>query len=321
MSSLILWALTLAGIRGVKDSSRIQVVTTICKLVPLAVFAIIAVFHFNPQYLSTVSGDVAKAGGGNGLMTIASAIAITMWAFTGMEASTTAGGEIKNPEKNLKKSVIYGTIIIAGVYILISFLCMGLVPQDQLAKSTAPIADMFNIITGATWGGIFISIGVVISTIGSANGGIIMATRAAYAASEDNIFPAIFKKIHPKFNTPYTSLIITAILTNIILIMNYVSSLNTAFTFIMLLATLTLLPPYAAAAAAELYLTRKQSDNLNALNFIKNSWIPLTAFFYVVYAVYGTGAIPVMWGFILILLGVPFYIYVKLKLRNNDSLL
>lgn len=320
-STIILWFLTYMGIRGTKEASFIQVITTVLKLIPLLVFVIIAVIHFNPQLIHSVSPEVAKSGGG--LATLPAAMAITAWAFTGFEASTTAAGEIKDPEKNLKKSIVYGTIIVAAIYILVSILSMGILPQEKLSNSTAPLAEMINIATGGTWGGIFISLGVVISTLGSANGGIIMATRAAFAAAEDDIFPSIFKRVNAKFRTPDASLIITGILTNILLILNYVQSLNSAFTFIMLLSTLTIMPPYAAGAVAEIMLARRQSKKINIGNFIKNSLLPLLAFVYILYTIYGTGSVAVMWGFILMLIGIPFYVYVRLQAKskkNNASL-
>ena len=310
-SSVVLWFLIIAGIKGTKESSFIQVITTLLKLIPMLVFIAIGFAHFNPSFMNTVSPEVAKNGGG-GIGTLGAALAITAWAFTGFEASTTTAGEVKDPEKNLRKSIMYGTIIVAALYVLVSFVAMGVMPQSELSNSTAPLAEMINKMTGVAWGGMFISVGVVISTFGSANGSILMATRAAQAAADDKMFPDIFKKMSAKYHTPYTSLIICGVLANILLILNYIQSLNSAFNFIMLLATLTLLPPYAIGAAAEIVEMRKNSAT-NVFTFIAKCFMPLITFLYVVYAVYGTGASAVMWGFILILLGIPFYVYVKLK--------
>ena len=78
-----------------------------------------------------------------------------------MKVQQTVAGEIKNPEKNLKRSTLYGTLIVAIVYILVSAMAIGVMPQSELAKSEAPIADMMNLMTGSTWGGVFISIAVI----------------------------------------------------------------------------------------------------------------------------------------------------------------
>lgn len=312
VASVILWGITWINISGVKNAGSFQIVTTICKLLPLLVFVIIAAFNFHPEYFNSPSSkDVAT------MNTVPQAIAITLWALVGFESSTTVAGEIKNPEKNLKKSTIYGTIIVSLVYILVSVMAMGVMPQAKLAKAEAPIADMINIMTGGTWGGIFISIGVIVSTIGALNSGVLLAARSAFAAAEANLFPRVFGNVNKKYFTPKSSLIITGIVTNIVLVMNCVGGLNAAYDFMLLLATLTLLPAYGAGAAAEIMLIIKHDKKLSVGGFIKKSILPLLGFAYVLYAIYGSGAESVMWGFILMLLGVPFYIYIKIQERNK----
>ncbi len=312
IASFVLWTITFINISGVKNAGIFQIVTTICKLIPLLIFVIIAAFHFHPEYFnSPTSQDVAS------MNTVPQAIAITLWALVGFESSTTVAGEIKNPEKNLKRSTLYGTLIVAAVYILVSIMSMGVMPQSALAKSEAPMADMMNLMTGGTWGGIFISIAVVVSIVGALNSGILIAARSAFAAAEDNLFPKIFGNIDEKFHTPKSALIITGIAVNIVLLMNCVNGLNAAYNFLILLATLAFLVAYAATAAAEVVLVVKHDDKLNVGNFIKNAIVPLLGFAYVTYAIYGSGAETVMWGFLLMLIGIPFYLYIKVSERTK----
>lgn len=310
-SSAILWILTYINYKGVKEAGIVSIITTVLKIVPLIVFAIIAAMHFNPSYFSTVSAPEVA-----GMSTIPAAIAITLWSFVGLECATIPAGEIKNPERNIRLSTIYGTLITALIYILISIFAIGAMPQVELAKSNAPLADIINFATGGTWGGTFIALGALISTLGATSGWILVTARSSFAAAEDKMFPKIFAKIHPKYNTPSASLIISGIAANILLIMNYVSSLTAAFNFMLLLATLAFLPAYSFTAAAEILLLRNKSENFNLWNFIKSSFIALLAFAYSIYAIYGTGAEVVMYGFILMLLGIPFYVYQKIQ--NGD---
>lgn len=312
VASVVLWTITFINISGVKNAGIFQIVTTICKLIPLLIFVIIAAFHFHPEYFnSPTSQDVAS------MNTVPQAIAITLWALVGFESSTTVAGEIKNPEKNLKRSTLYGTLIVSAVYIIVSIMAMGVMPQSVLAKSEAPMADMMNLMTGGTWGGIFISIGVVVSIVGALNSGILIAARSAFAAAEDNLFPKVFGNIDEKFRTPKSALIITGIAVNIVLLMNCVNGLNSAYNFLILLATLAFLVAYAASAAAEVVLVVKHDDKINVGNFIKNAIVPLLGFAYVTYAIYGSGAETVMWGFLLMLIGIPFYLYIKVSERTK----
>lgn len=314
-SSAILWILTYINYKGVKEAGIVSIITTVLKIVPLIVFAIIAAMHFNPSYFSTVSSPKVA-----GMSTVPAAIAITLWSFVGLECATIPAGEIKNPERNIKLSTIYGTLITAAIYILISVLAIGAMPQAELAKSNAPLADIINFATGGTWGGTFIALGALISTLGATSGWILVTARSSFAAAEDNMFPKIFAKVHPKYNTPSASLIISGIAANILLIMNYVSSLTAAFNFMLLLATLAFLPAYSFTAAAEILLLRNKSEKFNLFNFIKNSFLALLAFAYSIYAIYGTGAEVVMYGFILMLIGIPFYVYQRIQNGTNHDI-
>ncbi|MBZ4663632.1 MAG: amino acid permease [Caloramator sp.] len=309
-SSLILWALTYINYRGVKEAGIVSMITTVLKILPLIVFAIIALTHFNISYFNTVSSKEVS-----GLSTLPAAIAITLWSFVGLESATIPAGEIKDPERNIKLSTIYGTLITVAIYLAISILAIGAMPQDMLANSNAPLADIINYATEQKWGGTLIALGAVISTLGATSGWILITARSSFAAAEDKLFPKVFAKVHPKYNTPSASLIISGIAANILLVMNYVSSLTSAFNFMLLLATLSFLPAYSFTAAAEILLLRNKDENFNLLNFIKSSFISILAFAYSIYAIYGTGAEVVMYGFILMLIGIPFYVYQKIQNR------
>ena len=120
---------------------------------------------FNPEYLKSYSSVEVQ-----GLNTLPSAIAVTLWSFIGLESAAISGGEIKNPETNIKRSTFLGTVFVAIIYLMISVLAMGTLPQAELAQSSAPIAAIINKVTGATWGGSFIAIGIIISAVGAISG-------------------------------------------------------------------------------------------------------------------------------------------------------
>lgn len=308
VSSLILWLFTYINIKGVKEAGFIGIITTILKLGVILVFMLIAIWGFNPEYLGTYSSPEAT-----GLGALPAAIAVTLWSFVGLESAAISGGEIKNPEKNIKLSTILGTIFAALIYILLSVLAMGGLPQDVLATSDAPLSSIINNITGANWGGAFISLGVVISAAGATSGWILTTARAAYAAGEDNLFPKFFSKIHKKHATPVVALIVSGICTNVLLGLNYVSSLTEAFDFMINLATLSFIPAYALTACAEIILTIKKQHKITFGRFMKHAFFSLLAFAYSIYVIYGSGAESAMWILILLLIGTPFYAYKKIQ--------
>jgi basic amino acid/polyamine antiporter, APA family len=314
ITSGVLWFFTIINILGVKGAGKVGIITTVLKVGALVVFVVIAAMHFNPAMLGTVSS--AKV---SGMSTLPAAIAIALWAFVGIESATVPAGEIKNPKKNIRKSTIYGTLIAATVYIIVSIVGMGVLDQTTLADSKAPLADIINAATGGIWGGNFIAIGAIISTLGASSGWILTTARSSFGASQDKLFPAIFGKIHPIYKTPVASLVISGIAANILLILNYVGSLNAAFNFMLLLATMSFLPAYAFSAAADIVLLKKHSSDFNFFNFLKNSFLALLAFGYSIYAIYGTGAKVVMYGFILMLGGIPIYLFMMLQNNKNDK--
>ena len=170
--------------------------------------------------------------------------------------------KLKIQKVNIRKSTIYGTLISAAVYLVVSIVAMGVLDQATLADSKAPLADIINEATGGTWGGNFIAIGAIISTLGATSGWILTTARSAYGAAQDKLFPKIFGRIHPKYKTPVASLVISGVAANILLILNYVGSLNAAFNFMLLLATLAFLPAYAFCAAADIVLLKKAFTRL-----------------------------------------------------------
>jgi amino acid transporter len=130
----------------------------------------------------------------------------------------------------------------------------------------------------------------------------------------------MFSKIHPKYLTPVTSLIISALAANVLLILNYMGTLSSAFNFMLLLATLAFLPAYAFSAAADIILLKNRPSEFNLFSFLKNSFFALLAFAYSIYAIYGTGATVVMYGFILMLLGIPVYLFMMLQNNKKDKI-
>jgi basic amino acid/polyamine antiporter, APA family len=313
MSSFVLWLFTFVNVKGVKEAGILGIVTTVCKILPLILFAAIAAMHFNIGNFGTISAPEVS-----GMASLPAAVGITLWSFVGLETATIPAGEIKNPERNIRLSTIYGTIITAIIYVAISVLAIGAMPQDKLAASSAPLADIINYATGGTSGGTIIAIGAIISTLGATSGWILVTARSSFAAAEDKLFPKFFANVHPKFRTPHTSLIIAAVCANVLLILNYVGSLQSAFNFMILLATLAFLPAYSFTAAAEILLLRKGVGTFNVWSFIKNSFFALVAFAYSIYAIYGTGATVVMYGFILMLVGIPFYVYMKMQNEKTE---
>ena len=301
-SSAVLWIFTLINISGVKKAGKIQSFVTVFKIAFFALFIIVAFLNFDSVNILPLYPEE------KGLSTVPLAATSTLWAFIGLESATVAAGELKNPEKNVRKSTIYGLIISAAIYLLISIGSMGAMNNKELAQSSAPLTDILTNALGTQVGKI-LTIAVVICILGTIIGWLLSTARVGYAAGVDGVFPKFFGKINEKTGTPVNSLIFGSVLVNILLVMNFQKGMVDAFTFITILATLSYLPVYLLSISAEMMLTFKEEKKFNFKIFIKKSILPLLAFIYVLWTIYGSGAETGMWGFILMLIGIPVYIY------------
>ena len=304
----MIWFLTWVNSRGIKTSGRVQVVTTVLKLLPLVFVILIGIFFFDinnfPAFNLTGESDIA---------TIPVVAAITLYAFLGIECATIPAENVKNPEKTVPKATMYGTIIVTLVYIFGTVILFGILPVDILKDSPAPFAEAGKII-GGEFAGYFVATGAAISGIGALNGWILISGQLPMAIAKDNMFPRIFKK-EDKNGTPYLGLIIGSALASVIMLMNYSAGLVEQFTFIVNLTVLAVLIPYLFVAAA--YIIIMIERKLHANNYIKTFVLGGLGFVFSVWAIYGSGSDIVFYGFLLLLAGIPLYIIMQWNKRNN----
>ena len=277
-TSSILWAVTILNIVGVKQAGKIQSFVTVFKIGFFALFIIVAFLNFDSINIMPLAPE------GKGLSTVSLAATSTLWAFVGLESSTVTAGELKDPEKNVKKSTIYGLIIAAIIYILISVGSMGAMSNSELAMSGAPLTDILTRALGTNVGKM-LTIAVVICILGTTIGWILSTARVSFAAGEDGVFPKFFGKLSPKYGTPVNSLIIGSVLVNLLLVMNYQKGMVSAFTFITILATLSFLPVYLLSVAAEMMIKFREEKNFSLKIFLKKSIMPMIAFVYTIWTI------------------------------------
>ncbi|MGL4990041.1 MAG: APC family permease [Sarcina sp.] len=313
-ASILLWFCTLINIKGTKFAGRITAGLTVFKILLFGSFIVIAFMGFKKTNIMPMFPQ------GKGLSTVPLAAGVTLWAFMGLETASVTGGEIKNPEKNIKRSTIFGMLIAAFLYLIISIASMGAMNQADLAASTAPITNIIENVLNV--GNLpIISIFIAISVIGTSLGWLLSTARVSFAAGEDGVFPKAFSKLHPKYGTPYISLIISSVMVNIILLMNFTEGLSGAYSFIVLLATLSYLPVYGFTAIAEIILMSKGKLRASVKNYTLLVIRCLFAFGFAVWGMISSGADTVMYGFILVMLAVPVYAYMRLKGGLKDEVI
>ncbi|MCL2063079.1 MAG: amino acid permease [Candidatus Cloacimonetes bacterium] len=312
VESAMLWGFTLINIRGVKGAGLVSQYALGIKIFALGLFIVIGIVGFDMANLFTVSEQVIETTGGSGFInTLPIAIGITLWSFIGIESAAMAGGEVVNPDKNIRKSTIYGTLLTILIYMIISFLAMGAMNQSDLSSQTAPLAEILNRITGTSFGGKFFAMCIVLGGIGSGSGWILTTGRAGYSMAKDGFFPKKFASVNEKTGTPIFALVTASIITNLFFLFSFIG-LKQAFDYLIALASLTMMPAYIFSCFAEIKLL-KMEEELTFWIFIKKSILPLLASVYVLYVIYAIGAEYALFTFILMLAGIPIYIFTNKK--------
>ena len=196
---IVFGLLALINIRGVKQGSQFAITATVLKLTPLLLLVIIGLFSISPVNLAVKIWPDIKSIGDTAL--------VLFFAFVGIETALCVSGEIKNPQKNIPKGIFMGVAGVLVIYLLIQFVTQGVLGNELSAHKEAPLAALAANLIGPI-GGTLILITSVLSMFGLLSGDILASPRELFAASKDKLLPEFLGRVHPKFATPYWSIII-----------------------------------------------------------------------------------------------------------------
>ena len=246
-----LWIPAAVNLTGVRNMGQFQVVTTILKFVPLALMSTVGLFFINPANYTPWN-----VSGGTNLSAVGGAMAICLFSYLGVETAAVAAGKVRNPERNIPRSTVLGTLASAVVYLLSMLAVFGILPTSELAKAAnkASYSVAFNqIVGGGTWAGNLVAVAVIISGLGALNGWTMICAEMPLAAARDGLFPARFGRLSsrrvPAFGhhrlhrrwrrSPWSSA-------------TWAPAASTVFTTLVLMTGITAAVPYAFSALAQL---------------------------------------------------------------------
>ena len=152
--------------------------------------------------------------------------------------------------------------------------------------------------------------GVAIASFGALNGWIFIQGQVAEATARDRLFPGVFEKEN-RHGVPFWGMVIGSTLSSAVILMNYTDGLVDQFPFMFLLPTFCSLIPYLFAAASYVMLSLKGGRGSGSLAGIFT--LGSLAFAFSLWAIYGAGEASVLWGFLLLMLGTPVYVFMKWK--------
>ena len=303
---IFVWSLVIVNVRGVRLAGRVQLTTTVLKILPLIAVAAFGLFSLEPSYFQPF--NLSNQSDFSALTATAS---LTMWAFLGMESANIPAAEVENATRTVPRAAVAGTCIAALVYIPGTVAVMGLISPEELVQSNAPFAEAAATLWGP-WGYNLIGLGAIVSCFGALNGWTLCLGQIPMAAAKDKLFPRVFAK-KSKYGTPAKGLVISSVLVSLLVLMNASESLVDQFTFVILLATLAALLPYLLCALARIFIAARSHQSLSILEFS----VCILAAIFSIWAITGTGFETIFWGSILFIAGLPIYVWIIRRSRDS----
>lgn len=234
----------------------------------------------------------------------------TLWAFVGVESAMVFASRARK-QADVKRATIAGLLIALAIYIGISFLVMGVLPQRELIQSEKPLVDAINAIVGPAGGYVLAGLGLI-SLLGSTLGWILLSAEVPYQAAKQGMFLPVFLKENRK-GAPSFSLTLSNALAQLFIFSTISNSMATAFDFVIYIATLAYLVPYLIASVFQLKLTLTGETYAAGRERLADGIVAALATLYSVWVVIaGTADMKTfLLGVALLASGVIFYPQVK----------
>ncbi len=294
----VVWFLIYANILGPNFVGRLQSFTTIFALVPIIAMAILGWFWFSAETYAAgwnVSGQ-------DSFNAIGATLNFTLWAFIGIESASVSAGVVENPQRNVPIATVVGVVLAAVCYILSSSVIMGMIPNPELIKSSAPFADAARVALGPVAANI-VALCAAIGCLGSLGGWTLLVGQTAKAAADDGLFPNIFAKVNSK-DVPSVGLALVGVIMTVQIIATMSPTASEQFGKIASIAVImTLLPYIYSAIAIKVLGYKKMPPGEYSLYVI----IGLIAAIYSLWALVGSDGQQTRWSLIFVIATMVFY--------------
>ena len=242
-----LWLPAAINLVGVKAMGTVQMWTSVLKFIPLVFMSTVGLF-----FMSSANFEVWNISGDSTVSAIFGAMALCLFSYLGVECAAVAAAKVRDPDKNVPRATVFGTLGTAVVYLLSLTAVFGIVASATLSESTAPFATAVNQIFGGTWAGYVMSALVVISGFGALNGWTMICAEMPLAAAKDGLFPQAFGRLSRR-GVPAFGIIASTALASVFMIMSYAGSVGiTVFNTLVYMSGITAAIPYAFSALAQI---------------------------------------------------------------------
>jgi basic amino acid/polyamine antiporter, APA family len=313
----IVAGLTWLNYRSVKAGSSFQLISTIVKIGVIAAL-VIGIFFFGHGSVENFFHAENPKQNGALLSGVMAALTGAFFAYDGWVNITFIAGEIKQPQRNIPKSLFTGVIACIIVYVLVNQAYLYMLPVEKIAASSLVASDAISAAIGST-GGAVVAAMIVICTLGAINGNIMATTRITYAMGKDKVFLPWAGKEHKKYQTPGNALWLHGAWISLLIISGSFDMLADMMVFISWIA-------YGMGAVGIFMLRKKMPHAERPYKiwlhpFVTLLFIIFTAFFLVItvyndvtnYINHRQPVVNSLLGILITLAGIPFYFYFRKK--------
>ena len=228
-AAVMILLLSLVNVLGVRRSGAVQTIFTASKLVVLGVLIVVGLAfghgsfeHFRP---------LIQLGAGHGFLSAFGVATVSaLWAYDGWNNLSMVGGEVEDPQRNVVRALILGSLLVLAVYVLVNLAYFYVLDPAAVLGTNTVAADAARHILGRA-GGDFIAVGVLVSTFATLNGSILSGSRIPYAQARDGLFPAALASVHPKFQTPAVAILAQAAIAGVFALSGTYEALYTKVLF------------------------------------------------------------------------------------------
>jgi len=292
---------------GVRSGANLQNFLTVIKFVALAAVCIIVFIFAKDANASNWIRPMPSGLSGSMFGAFGVALVASLWAYKGWEGATYSAGEVKRPERNLPMGLLIGTMACVIIYVVANMAYLYVFPASRIAESPRIASDVMNVVVGPL-GASIISFIILFSIMGAANQTILCSPRVYFAMARDGLFFDKIADAHPKFLTPHISIIALGIWSLVLTLL--LETFQSLFTYVIFGEWIF----FGLTVGAVIVLRKKRPD----LPRPYKTWgYPVTPIIFMLAALYISGNSLVntfkesIFGLIIILLGVPAYLYWK----------
>lgn len=309
-ASIIIWLMFLLTLRGTKSNVALNVIGTICKIVPVLIFivAMITMFELGTFLHGfwgvSASGQPLHFNLSNVMDQVSGTMMVTLWLFIGVEGAVVISGSAKS-QKDVSKATTFGYLAVLFMYVLVSLLPLGVYNYQTIGGMSNPSMAVIMDKAVGSWGGIVVNAGVIISVLSAWLVWLVMLSQMPLFASYDGIFPKIFRKTNSR-GAAYYSLLVSACICQVLLIICHFVP-GDAWSHMISITSVMSMPCYLLCC---LFLWKIARGQWKATSQFSRTYALVTGIigtFFSLFLIYSAGLHYLMLACIIYAIGIPIF--------------